>query len=314
MLLWGGFFMKIVRLFLFFTLFFSCDLLGKLPLIPHAMSSKIESIAETAYDFLGVEDEAYASMSPENEAFIRAILQEMGIKRKVIIRRFSNKRLKSMARNACAIDCGLIVYLVFDEAYFDSLTQGEKEYLARHEVAHLQRLHTPIKILATSAILVGLKQINDLVQNWLVKKEIPVNLEYTTYIYRFRGRPSLRKISLFLVLNSFLKSEISRICEYDADVTGARYLDNVDDAIMFIDSRIKDETDPPSRFFLKRIINKLRDFWAESFASHPSWEQRKAVMMRLKENKQISLWRLLMQHFYHNLSFDYNPFRKKNVA
>lgn len=105
------------------------------------------------------------SLKPENEAFIRNVLQDIGVTEHVEIRKMSELTLRNgfgMYPNAFAHHVpGCSRAIVISEDFFDTLSDKAKMFLIRHEVAHLYYNHVPKRLgsaLAhlSSAVAIGI--------------------------------------------------------------------------------------------------------------------------------------------------------------
>ena len=135
----------IIALFLFFT---TPNLISAenitLPALQPETPGYLHRLCEYYLSDFGKE-----TLQPENEAFIRSIMQELNYTRPLIIRKMNRYAMQAWTRtNAIVL---FDRYLFVGESFFKELSPEEQRFLIGHELAHGMHYHTTIILLATLA-------------------------------------------------------------------------------------------------------------------------------------------------------------------
>lgn len=216
--------------------------------INDANSNKIEHI-----DDYGIE-----SVSAHNETFIRTIQREMGLAQtNVTIRKMNAYAVGVMGReNAFVTSFGDQQYLFISEDWFNELNYQEKRYVVGHEFAHIALEHNQKQ----GVLEYALEQCEGYGDYYLKqnKNNNPVI-------------KSLKKLG-FPTLKKALSSLLSCGCEEQADEVAVKKLHCIDGAISIAQSMMRSNSGSDKVY--------KTDF--NLFADHPSWTDRLAKFIHLK--------------------------------
>ena len=248
----------------------------------------------------------YESLSQENEAFVRQILQEMNVKQNITILRMSKFGINRLGyQNAFVI----LNYLFVSEDWFNKLSTKEKRFLIGHEAVHIKENHSVCKVIALEALslVVGyivkknLTQQRNAIsedlfdagqrsaektenegQNTTAKAEVRAN---TCSSVKWPNEIGLtRNMSLLYCTLPFLW--MSRYFEKRADLEAAKTLGNAQDGVTLVNRWQGDFEDPESKFFLLRLKGWLDKYIGKYFTqTHPFLAEREAYLTELAEQQ-----------------------------
>ena len=202
-------------------------------------------------------------LEPAHEAFIQSIIQELGITKKIIIRKMSRLGITLYGRkNACAL---FDRYLFVGESFFKELSEEEKRFLIGHELAHLMRNHA----LTRSVMLFSLLCISGIISTALALK-----LQST---YRLSRTPSIitgiLAFAFFNRIGSIGNMMLSRHQEKEADFISVSHLQTAQGGITFLTKASAHNPYDYSKWLTRLLV------------SHPSPEERIQLLERITKTQ-----------------------------
>ena len=275
------------KIFLIFGLcLFSLTHAAKNPNRPVAVPSKpltdYEDSMREVYDFLGWESYGFHALKESTQTYINAIIHELGMDDYCIeMRGMSNMAQHAMGRMNAFVVPSIFggkshAWMFISEEWFESLSDGEKQGLVRHELMHIKCNHVPKKVLffllTVALTLPVCNWSSNVMDNPADNRKVAA---FASYIAAIGG---------FLLANA----QFSQFCEKEADVQAAKTMKDKQGIIdLFVN--FKDHTeDPDSRFFVKRFIAKISKLlWmpftklGELYGTHPTFDQRIAYLKAL---------------------------------
>lgn len=208
-------------------------------------------------------------LEPEHEAFIRGIIQELGITKKIIIRKMSRLGIALYRRkNACAL---FDRYLFVGESFFKELSEEEKRFLIGHELAHLMRNH----ILIRSVVFFSLLFISGIISAALaLKLQSTYRLSRTTSIIT-----GILAFAFFNRIGNIGNMMLSRHQEKEADFISVSRLQSSQGGITFLTKASAHDPYDYSKWSTRLL------------ASHPSPQERIQLLERITttQGKESSL-------------------------
>ena len=233
---------------------------------PSLELSTIKNAIRTYDDFMVSEDLGYHALSTENEQFITTIIDDLEMQDYCIEVRGMNNAAKQIFghANAFVLPSALFnkkshSYLYVSEQWFDTLSQGAKDALIRHELMHLRQDHVRQKgnvfglsILGMGALFLAINEAQDQL-----------------------SKTAIRFTQSIIVLGALsIIARHSRSCEKEADIEAAKTMEDKQGLIDLF-KNFKDNTqDPKSKFVFKRCVNSFFEALLSPFSSHPELDDR----------------------------------------
>jgi Zn-dependent protease with chaperone function len=281
---------KTAAIFLIF--FSSClasdnnDEKGWLALLKQKMESVSDWINEVSFaDMLG-----FDPVSPENEAFIRSILDKAGVQKKVIIRRMSKKAKALFTRtNAFVIQH----YLFVSEEWLNELPLAEKEFLISHEIIHLKEMHSEriaqagLLFIYPAFVCLAKFGAEDQFETAQFRRKIENALGVgETKGFEITSKQSFKHFLAYMAyaaaVQSFVIPIIRRYFEKRADTEAAKLLGDAKGGVALMKRFREEFEDPQSKFAIRRFFAGISRF----FASHPPLVEREAYLQELADQQE----------------------------
>lgn len=219
---------------------------------------------ENFQDFVWrMEGYGYEQPSEEIVAFIRSIMDEMGMSDwNISFRKMSRGLITGgMRENAFVVQCYMpgMMRMWVSEEWFNELSHEEKVFLIRHELTHLQKGHVSKKLLCVLGIVSAYWAMN-----------------YTIDQCRLDKRLSTANTALYWASLIFGTAYFSRVCEREADAGGTKDVVGAQGGMKLFKTWL-DKRDPQSRFWFNRMLSSLGEkifFFVPWLSTHPELEDR----------------------------------------
>ncbi|MDR3551000.1 MAG: M48 family metalloprotease [Candidatus Babeliales bacterium] len=238
---------------------------------PNLELTSAEKRARDVSDFFTWEAFGYHALSVENEDFIRAIIKDLEMQDYCIeIRGMSNLAKAVYGRvNAFVVPTQsgkkLHAYLYVSEEWFDSLVQGAKEGLIRHELMHLRQNHVPEKVnvlmLSSLASFILNYGATHLIFSQDYSLKTKVMLSGSVYCAT-------------TLMASLIFAKKSRATEMEADILAAQTMDDKQGMIDLFENMKENIQDPKSKYAFKRSLDSITEAIFAPLSSHPELDER----------------------------------------
>lgn len=243
----------------------------------HYISQAIENYAQTtAQQTFG-----NLALSPEKEATIRALAEEMEITTPFMVRRMNRTSLLTYGyHNAfvcfpqlfCCIPISNTPFLFISEEFFEDLSKEEQRFLIGHELTHLQEHHTQYLNLVMIIIILAIASF------------FPFMRKHFSFFVEKQGaqryKTPVTLLLLFLIATTFFTARnlgtlyYRRHMERVADYASLTKLKSYDGALALI-NRWQKEFNLP-----------LHNPYYGLLSDHPSSHERKTYCLHLKNKSK----------------------------
>lgn len=238
---------------------------------PNLELTPAEKKARDVSDFFTWEVFGYHALSVENEDFIRAIVKDLDMQDYCIeIRGMSNLAKAVYGRvNAFVVPTQsgkkLHAYLYVSEEWFNSLAQGAKEGLIRHELMHLRQNHVSEKVNVLMLSLLASFALNYGAAKLIFSQDYSFNKK-AVFLGSFYLVTSVMSLLIF--------AKKTRATEMEADILAARTMKDKQGMIDLFENMKENIQDPESKYAFKRCINNIFEAIFAPFSSHPEFDER----------------------------------------
>lgn len=244
--------------------------------------STIKKWADTCSDNF-VRNEGTGKLSAQKEAYIRSIIQELGMSKNIDIRKMNKRAVTTLGVDNAFVTAPLIKeYLFVSEDFFDNLTESERRFLIGHELMHLYHKHNHLQKILIGACFVSLVPVLagiDKLDQWMATMTTTERRDYHTIsneedIMKLRLCAPLCILTVWSLATKAASGCISQIFERQADISAARKLNTAQGGIdLFKRSNAKN-------------IGKIRV--PSIFSSHPTPNERITALesVLIEQNKE----------------------------
>lgn len=245
---------------------------------PNLELTTSEKRARDVSDFFTWEALGYHALSVENEDFIRSIIKDLEMQDYCIeIRGMSNLAKQAFGRaNAFVAPTTsgkkLHSYLYVSEEWFNSLSQGAKEGLIRHELMHLQQNHVPEKVNVLLVSLLASVVFNSGANSLIFSQD---------YSYRTKVILSGSFTFATTLMAMLIGAKKSRETEMEADILAAQTMNDKQGMIDLFKNLKENTQDPESKYAFKRCMNNFFEAVFAPLSSHPELDERIAYIENL---------------------------------
>lgn len=254
---------KIKNLLLVFFFFFSTMNSSSFDAFQQKCINTRNNFCDFLADYVGYQD-----LSPENEKFVRDVLQEMRISHPVTIRRMSKKAIQIYGFHNAIV---YFNYLFVSEDWFNTLTVSEKRFLIAHEAVHIKEKHT-LKQIVVGGLL------------FFVSQNLSSTINRRQGLYQDQNNEQLCQAFLFTLPYLYFKR---KLIEQQADLQAAETLGNAADGVCLVERWKRELLDDESSYALWRLVSWFEKNILFYFAStHPSLDERQNYLTVLAQKQK----------------------------